>query len=131
MVHPCVLQDFVPFGAAAQEEEKEGRKGFSAFSVGRFSWGNFARRKKTRLDTRLPQLRAGGQGPYLRSLEHLGRSDDANKAGYTAISCGRVGRGGNTRFPTFQLERDGPTNQPTDRPTDGRTKPLIELRVRN
>ena len=41
-----------------------------------------------------------------------------NKAGYTAISCGRVGRGGNTRFPTFQLERDGPTDQPTDRPTD-------------
>ena len=52
-----------------------------------------------------------------------------NKAGYTAISCRRVGRGGNTRFPTFQLERS--TNQPTDRPTDGRTKPFIELRVRN
>ena len=45
----------------------------------------------------------------------------ANKAGYTAISCGRVGRGGNTRFPTFQLERDRPTNQPTDRPTDGQS----------
>ena len=58
-----------------------------------------------------------------------------NKAGYTAISCGRVGRGGNARFPTFQLKRDGwtdgPTNQPTDRPTDGQTKPFIELRVRN
>ena len=26
---------------------------------------------------------------------------------------------------------DRPTNGPTDRPTDGRTKPLIELRVRN
>ena len=26
-----------------------------------------------------------------------------NKAGYTAISCGRVGRGGYARFPTFQL----------------------------
>ena len=24
-----------------------------------------------------------------------------NKAGYTATSCGRVGRGGNMRFPTF------------------------------
>ena len=45
----------------------------------------------------------------------------SNKAGYTAISCGRVGRGGNTRFPTFQLERDGPTNQPTNRPTNQRT----------
>ena len=44
-----------------------------------------------------------------------------NKAGYTAISCGRMGRGGNTRFPTFQLERDGPTDQPTDQPTNGRT----------
>ena len=57
--------------------------------------------------------------------------DRENKAGYTAISCGRVGRGGYARFPTFQLEHDGPTDQPTDRPTDGRTKPLIELRVRN
>ena len=28
----------------------------------------------TRPDTRLPQLRAGGQGPYLRSSEHLGKS---------------------------------------------------------
>ncbi|MEE3021833.1 MAG: hypothetical protein VX367_04230 [SAR324 cluster bacterium] len=42
-------------------------------------------------------------------------------AGYTAISCGRVGRSGNARFPTLQLERDGPTNGPTDGPTDGRT----------
>ena len=29
---------------------------------------------KTRPDTRLPKSRAGGQGPYLRSLDHLGRS---------------------------------------------------------
>ena len=51
-----------------------------------------------------------------------------NKAGYTATSCGQVGRGGNGRFATFQLERDGPTNQtdqPTDQPTNGRTKPLM------
>ncbi|MEE3023623.1 MAG: hypothetical protein VX367_13625 [SAR324 cluster bacterium] len=54
-----------------------------------------------------------------------------NKAGYTATSCGRVGRGGNARFHTFQLDHHGPTDQPTDQPTDGRTKPLIELRVRN
>ena len=63
------------------------------------------------------------------------KKERENKAGYTATSCGRVGRGGNARFPTFQLERDGPTDrptdQPTDQPTDGRTKPLIELRVRN
>ena len=41
-----------------------------------------------------------------------------NKAGYTATSCRLVGRGGNARFPTFQLKRDGPTNQPTNRPTN-------------
>ena len=29
---------------------------------------------KIRPDTQLPQSRAGGQGPYLRSLDHLGRS---------------------------------------------------------
>ena len=27
-----------------------------------------------------------------------------NKAGHTATSCGRVGRGGNARFHTFQLD---------------------------
>ena len=27
-------------------------------------------RNTTRPDTRLPQSRAGGQGPYLRSLDH-------------------------------------------------------------
>ena len=32
---------------------------------------------KTRLDTRLPQSRAGGQGLYLRSFHHLGRSSDS------------------------------------------------------
>ena len=26
---------------------------------------------KARLDTRLPKFRAGGQGPYLRSLDYL------------------------------------------------------------
>ena len=34
---------------------------------------------KTRPDTRLPKSRAGGQGPYLRSLEHLGRSNKVQK----------------------------------------------------
>ena len=33
-----------------------------------------ATRTKTRPDTRLPKLRTGGQGPYLRSLDHLGKS---------------------------------------------------------
>ena len=52
---PCCLQDFAPFGAAAQK----------------------LRQKETRPDTRLPQSRAGGQGLYLRSLNHLGRSSEA------------------------------------------------------
>ena len=30
-----------------------------------------------RADTQLPQSRAGGQGLYLRSLHHLGRSSEA------------------------------------------------------
>ena len=30
----------------------------------------------TRPDTRLPKLRANGQGPYLRSPNHLGRSSE-------------------------------------------------------
>ena len=34
-------------------------------------------KKKTRPDTRLPQSRAGGQGLYFRSLNHLGRSGEA------------------------------------------------------
>ena len=57
------------------------------------------------------------------------------KAGYTATSYGRVGtvgRDGNARFPTFRLDHyDRLTDRQTDRPTDGRTKPLVELRVRN
>ena len=56
------------------------------------------------------------------------KRNEPNKTGYTATSCGRVGRGGNARFPTFRLDHlYGPTNQPTD----GRTKPLIESLVRD
>ena len=55
-----------------------------------------------------------------------------NKAGYTAISCGRVGRGGYACFLTFRLVlTDGQTDGPTDGPTDGRTEPLIELSIRD
>ena len=32
---------------------------------------------ETKPDTRQPQSRAGGQGLYLRSLDHLGRSSEA------------------------------------------------------
>ena len=34
-------------------------------------------RNITRPDTRLPQSRAGCQGPYLRSVDHFGRSSEA------------------------------------------------------
>merc|ERR1711875_176616 len=34
---------------------------------------------RTRPDTRLPKSRAGGQGPYLRSLDHLGSSSGVKK----------------------------------------------------
>ena len=34
---------------------------------------------KTRPDTRLPKSRAGGQGPYLRSPDHLGRSSECKE----------------------------------------------------
>ena len=38
----------------------------------------------------------------------------------------------NARFREFQLDHhDGSTEGPTDGPMDGRTKPLIELLVRN
>ena len=61
-------------------------------------------------------------------MTFLRSGDPRNKAGYTANpSCGRVGRGGNAHFRTFQLDHQGPT----DGWTDGWTKPLIELRVRN
>ena len=33
----------------------------------------------TKPDVRLPQSRVGGQGLYLRSLDHLGRSSEAKK----------------------------------------------------
>ena len=42
-----------------------------------------------------------------------------NKAGYTATSCGWVGRGGYVRFPTFQLVlMDGRTKRPTNQQVD-------------
>ena len=57
---------------------------------------------KTRPDARLPQSRAGGQGPYLRSLDHLGRSSEAK----------------NHRNPQ-KVKCDGRNDIQTDRQTDG------------
>ena len=55
--------------------------------------------KKT--DTRLPQSRSGGQGPYLRSLDHLDRSSEAKDHKIPEkVKCDR--------------QTDGWTNGPTD-----------------
>ena len=58
-----------------------------------------------------------------RKTENGNSKGQKNKAGYTVnTSCGRVGRGGNARFHTFQLDHhDGPTNGPTDGRTYRRT----------
>ena len=49
--------------------------------------GSFIR-TETRPDTRLPQSRAGGQGPYLRSLDHFGRSSEAkNRKNSKKVKC--------------------------------------------
>ena len=64
---------------------------------------------KTRPDTRLPQSGVGGQGPYLRSLDHLGRSSEAiDRKNPKKVKC------------------DGRTNGPTDGPMDGPTKWGVE-----
>jgi len=55
--------------------------------------------KTTRPDTRIPQSRVGGQGLYLRSLDHLGRSSEAKDR------------------KNKKSETDGPTNGWTDGPT--------------
>ena len=48
---------------------------FKCFSSSKLEL-NIPSRKKTRPDTRPPKSRAGGQGPYMMSLEHLGRSSE-------------------------------------------------------
>ena len=60
------------------QKKKEERKGNKKKST---SWKRRAVqkeiRKKTRPDTRLPQSRAAGQGLFLKSPYHLGRSSGA------------------------------------------------------
>ena len=46
------------------------------------------------------------------------RAKERNRAGYTATSCGCVGRGRNACFLTFRLVS---TDEPTGRPTDGQS----------
>ena len=59
----------------------------------------------TRPDEWLPKLHAGEQGPNLRSLEHLGKSTEAN----------------NCKKKIEEMKCDGLTNEQTDRLTDGQT----------
>ena len=107
----------------------------------------FRTHMQTRPDTRPIPVADGWAGaemrvcPLLNLITMTDRLTDGltnrsmereNKAGYTAnTSRGWVGRGGNARFHTFKLDHHGPTNQPTDWPTDRRTKPLIESLVRD
>ena len=55
------------------------------------------RKRKTRPDTQLPKSRAGGQGLYLRSLDHLGAVRPKTVKSQKKVKC------------------DGRTNRPTDR----------------
>ena len=68
-----------------------------------------ATKKKTRPDTRLPQSRAGGQGPYLRSLDHLGRSSEAKSPN-------------NPKEVKCDGQTDGPTDGPTKRGVESRAR---------
>ena len=65
----------------------------------------------TRPDTRLSQSRAGGQGPYLRSLDHLSRSHEAkDHRNPRKVNCDR--------------RTDGRTNWPTKRGVESRSTQL-------
>ena len=59
---------------------------------------------KTRPDTRLPQSRAGGQGPYMRSHHHLSTSCEVKY-----------------RKTPNKVKYDQPMDRLTDGPTDGWT----------
>lgn len=48
-----------------------------------------------------------------------------NKDGYMAGSWGRWLGAENAYFPTFQVERDGSSNRPTDRSTERPTNQLV------
>ena len=65
--------------------------------------------RKTRSGTWLPQSHVGGQGLYLRSLDHLGRSSEA------------IDWKKKTKKVVWRTDRR------TDGRTDGPTHPLIEL----
>ena len=59
----------------------------------------------------LPQSRAGGKEPYLRSIKQLGRSNEVineNKVRYTAIQSRTLGKSSNEKnCPEFKNVTDG------------------------
>ena len=63
------------------------------------SASSFDFKRITRPDTQLPQSRAGGQGPYLRTVEHFGRSGIAKNP----MNAKKVSR--------KDRRTDGPTDQ--------------------
>ena len=79
---------------------------FKSFTMNllNFGWPLFL----TRPDTRLPQSHAGGQGPQLRSLHHLGGNCEAkDRKNPKKVKC--------------DGPRDGWTDRRMDWRTDGRT----------
>ena len=68
----------------------------------------------------------GTWGPQM--LEELAISEKKpNKAGYTATSCGWVGRGGFVRFLTFRLVRYGWTDRWTHKASYRVASPQIKM----
>ena len=67
---------------------------------------------RSRPDTRLSQSRAGGQGPYLRSLDHFGRSIQAKDKKEKQKKLNVTGR--------TDRRIDGWTNGPTKRGVESR-----------
>jgi len=67
--------------------------------------------KTTRPDTRIPQSRVGGQGLYLRSLDHLGRSSEAKDRK-------------NKKVRRMDRQTDGRTDGPTKRGVESRSTRL-------
>ena len=71
--------------------------------------------KVTKPNTLLLKCRAGGQGPYLRSLDHLDRSSGSIKKIIKKVKHDQPTNQPNNQ-PTSR-----PTNQPTDQPANQQT----------
>ena len=80
LVQICVCADLnCGFTFGKRDKKDLHRKG-----KGRWTWGETKEGRKgslveTKPGTRLTKSRAGGQGPYLRSPDHLGRSSEVKE----------------------------------------------------